>query len=210
MKTPHVDFHIKGKFDRTPLMTAMNSGRVYMLRRLVEGKADINARDACGYSAMMLAAGTGSPPLFKELMKAKPDFCCTNAWKDNIWHLIVNNPHIEDLCPLLIEGGIHNLINEENVFGLTPLAIAIADKNSLAVEVLLTYGANPSQKLEKLSLNERIKLKLPRNGSISTLDFAEAKLTPPQDKYNDPKTTAALQIMELIKNPPHVLVSPPK
>lgn len=141
VNTPGIDLNCRDPLKRTPLIVAIHGRRYEMAFKLIEKHVDINASDVRGYTpiawAIILSCSTG---LIKALIEAKANLDWKDEYKRNFWHLAMSKPHFDEICPLLISGGIHNLINEEDAKGDRPLITAFKNCNSRAFKTLLQYG----------------------------------------------------------------------
>ena len=118
-----VDVDIRDKSKATPLMPASTLGNIIIMKMLLDKKADINAVDSGGATALHQSV-SGLGPIYKE----------------------------ESILPveLLIKRGAdvntQDLPDEDYVGGNTPLHAAAKVGNKYLIQILLEAGANPSTK----------------------------------------------------------------
>ena len=97
----------------TPLMQAVYEGDVVQTKRLLAGHANVNASNAYGVNAMLLAAEASNTQLIDMLLKAGAKATSANPDGETALHLVarsgnVENPEeeeIESLCELLTTVG---------------------------------------------------------------------------------------------------------
>ena len=125
----------------TPLMAASARANVEAMRLLIEKKADVNAKNAAGATALMAAAATGSP---------KPSACCWRRARTptsgpsatKLRSPMPPRPAIEETVKLLLDRGAE--VNVQDIRGYSPLLYAAGSDAmpSAVVKMLLAKGAD--------------------------------------------------------------------
>ncbi|XP_035811712.1 serine/threonine-protein phosphatase 6 regulatory ankyrin repeat subunit C-like isoform X2 [Amphiprion ocellaris] len=127
---------------RTPLHAAAYSGNVAGLQLVLAQRAEVNAVDHSGCSALMVAADCGQTMAVEFLLhNAKPDLTLVDVNNNTALHLACSKGH--EMCALLILGEItdSSLINARNTALQMPLHIAARKGLATVVQVLLSRGA---------------------------------------------------------------------
>lgn len=123
------------------LVDAAKRGDAAAVRALLDGGADVDARDATGASALMLAVLYGDADLVKLLLERKADPNAANAMGATALHWAVDNR--AEVEALLAAGADPNALAAS---GLTPLmAAAVRDDVDAIVPLLLERGADPNR-----------------------------------------------------------------
>ena len=161
--------------NRPMLAWAAQNGSVELVEALLAGKADINAKDGIGHTALMRAADMDKANVAQKLIEAKADLNATatngntalmmaveSGYKDVVKTLVEGgaDPNIttadgNSVALMAAQGGYLELIpilgnakadlNRSNLV-YTPLSYAIEQGNKELVEVLLQAGADPNAK----------------------------------------------------------------
>lgn len=120
------------------LWSAAERGDVKMLKALLDQGADINAKNACGGTALMTASHKPDTLLF--LLEKRPD---VNAKDNKGWTALIHAASAGNLASIrsLLANGAD--INSKNNEGKTALSIAKADskKHPEVVKLLIDAGA---------------------------------------------------------------------
>ncbi|XP_034053972.1 serine/threonine-protein phosphatase 6 regulatory ankyrin repeat subunit C-like isoform X1 [Gymnodraco acuticeps] len=127
---------------RTPLHAAAFAEDVAGLQLVLRHGSEINAVDASGCSALMVAADKGHSGTVAILLhRAKADLTLLDENKNTALHLACSKAH--EMCALLILGEIHSptLINATNSTLQMPLHLAARNGLATVVQALLSRGA---------------------------------------------------------------------
>lgn len=168
---------------RPMLAWAAQNGNAAVVQALIDAKADLNAVDGIGHTALMRAADMSQHSVLEVLVKAGADLNHKTAEGKSALSLAVSNSSLESVrilakagadvnvvdndgyAPILTaaQNGSVEIINElaaakadlnfSNII-YTPLVYAIEQENKDLTEVLLKAGANPNAK----SKNGRVPL----------------------------------------------------
>ncbi|KAJ3104531.1 hypothetical protein HK100_004045 [Physocladia obscura] len=124
----------------TPLMHAVRKCRLNVVEVLIEAKANVNATNNLGNTAMHVAV-KNFDVITKMLIEAKPNVNVDNFLASTVrMKLLDNIDTVEDIIEFLIEA--HANIEAQNSLSLTPLHIAINLGNLELVQVLVNHGAS--------------------------------------------------------------------
>ena len=124
----------------TPLMQAAYDGDLAQARRLLKTHADVNAVNAYGVNAMLLAAEASNTPLIDLLLKAGAKANSANPDGETALHLVARTGNVEAAKLLLAAGAKVNA--RETFGGQTPLMWAAARRHAPMVELLASRGAD--------------------------------------------------------------------
>ncbi|MDX2226110.1 MAG: ankyrin repeat domain-containing protein [Verrucomicrobiae bacterium] len=124
-----------------PLFWAVVTGQETVVEPLVRAGAEINhVHKRYGQTPLMLAAEKGFPKVAKILLdhRASVDFRDSKGRTALLWAVIANQPQVVSL--LLAKGSDINAAESQK--GMTPLQIAIVNKNRNLAEALIDAGAD--------------------------------------------------------------------
>lgn len=129
-----------------PLHYAVWQHYAEAVRFLLVRGSDVNARDDCGYTAMHLSAEHGFTDIMQILLEfqAKVNFSQEKARDlicDEPLHLAIKNGHFAS-AQLLLENGAD--VNARYFFGCE--INLISPLNTVAMQMLLMYGADPDSR----------------------------------------------------------------
>ena len=138
------DVNARGHMQRTPLMEAAAKGKVQVAQLLLDGGADINARDENGFYALHwavlgpMADRHDAAPVVRLLLDHGADVNSGLGEVDTPLHRSVFycGPAV---WQLLLERGAQ--IDAENVYHLTPLHFACSSNSAEARSWLVAHGA---------------------------------------------------------------------
>jgi ankyrin repeat protein len=102
----------------TPLMLIAGKGPPELVRALLDGGADVDARSKYGVTAVMLAAGNGPPELVKMLLDRGANVHARNVNGGTALHYAASAGNTENIKLLLARGADPNIANQK---GETPL-----------------------------------------------------------------------------------------
>ena len=136
-----------------PLLEAAESGHIRKVKNLLaKNKADVNAANKSGDTALMLAASEGHTAIVKLLLDAGADPNAQNKNKNTALLKVIFNEEARDngellkIAKLLVDAGID--VNHQNNEGDSALLIAVMMDDQPLAELLTKAGANP--KLQNL------------------------------------------------------------
>ncbi len=180
IKQKNIDLDAKNVCGKTALMISLGEKKYEIAKSLIYMGANVNIADPKGNTPLMFAVAFGENKMVKDLIKAGADSRCVNENGKNLWHHVFSVYHPKefsmDICNFLLAQNINDMIDQpDKLSGKTPLAGAIDDANLLAVDWLLSAGANPNANIN-LSAYSRKEYSLPKNGDISPLVLAKAAL----------------------------------
>jgi ankyrin repeat protein len=123
----------------TPLMQAAYDGDVVQARRLAN-HANVNAVNAYGVNAMLLAAEASNTALIEVLLKAGAKADSANPDGETALHLVARAGNVDAAKLLLAHGA--KVDARETFGGQTPLMWAAARRHAPMVELLASKGAD--------------------------------------------------------------------
>eukprot|EP00095_Tigriopus_kingsejongensis_P007825 maker-scaffold204_size260821-snap-gene-1.42 protein:Tk07825 transcript:maker-scaffold204_size260821-snap-gene-1.42-mRNA-1 annotation:"transient receptor potential channel pyrexia" len=130
-----------GSMKMTALHLAAQDGNTESVQYLIQGGANVDARNARGQSALHLAALAQSPETVELLLKSgananSGDYDCRTP----LHSAIVKGSRSYECVRLLLDGGAD--VNHKDRFGYSPLHIAALNEYSYCANMLLAYGAD--------------------------------------------------------------------
>lgn len=136
-----VNVDIRNASGATPFHEAVKRGNISTMRRLIAGRADINAQDAMGNTAMHLAAPEN---WHREVL----NFLLTNRANPNIrnehgdapLHQMITLYRDTDIILRLLSGGAD--VSLRNIEGKTPLYLAVQEDRFSYIAPLLSYNSD--------------------------------------------------------------------
>jgi ankyrin repeat protein len=124
----------------TPLMQAAYQGDLAGAKRLLANHADVNAVNAYGVNAMLLASESSNTALIDLLLKAGAKADSANLDGETALHLVARTGNVEAAKLLLAHGA---KVDARETFGSqTPLMWAVARRHPEMVELLVEHGAD--------------------------------------------------------------------
>ena len=124
----------------TPLMQAAYDGDLAKAKRLLKGHANVNAVNAYGVNAMLLAAESSNTALIELLLNAGAKATAANPDGETALHLVARTGNVQAAKLLLAHGA--KVDARENFGGQTPLMWAAARRHPPMVELLASKGAD--------------------------------------------------------------------
>lgn len=125
---------------RTALTWAAARGDEHAVRTLLKYDASPNTACIAGNSPLLLAARASRPGAIKPLIEAGARIDWKNSWQYTALHYAAYYQNTENHLRPLLEAGAD--MNAKDVFGLSPLAIAVDYGRAESARILLDYGAN--------------------------------------------------------------------
>jgi len=126
------------------LLQPARSGDLERVKALLAGGADVDARDAEGASALMLAASGGHVAVVRALLGAGADVHATDARGWQALTRAIHNAELDrgfpDVVQALIDAGAD--IESPIGYGIRPLMLAAGYGETSVVETLLGAGAD--------------------------------------------------------------------
>jgi ankyrin repeat protein len=125
------------------LISAIRAGDLARARDLIRSGADVNARDAEGFTPLMIAAGLGQPQMVELLLNAGADVLVLEPRMGaTALHKAAQSGN-RDVIILLLHNGAF-VDQQSPVLGNTALMDAVLHKQEDGVRTLLSYGAKTS------------------------------------------------------------------
>ncbi|TRW14545.1 ankyrin repeat domain-containing protein [Glacieibacterium frigidum] len=123
------------------LFDAAKLGRADLVPALVAAGADVNARDARGFTALILAAYNDQPAVLDALIAAKADPCLPDRDQGNTAQMGVAFRGHDALAARLLKAGCD--VNARNKAGQTALMMAALFGRTAQIDMLIAAGADP-------------------------------------------------------------------
>ena len=120
-----------GELDTASHRTAINE---------VENGASVLSKTGYGIQAVHLAAGTGSIGIIEALFAADADLNCTDLYRRQPLHYILDFQDRPDIIKHLVKGGA-SIYGIHCVDGPTPLGMAFKNNFPGHLKALLSFGA---------------------------------------------------------------------
>mmetsp|Transcript_2078 Transcript_2078/g.4085 ORF Transcript_2078/g.4085 Transcript_2078/m.4085 type:complete len:340 (+) Transcript_2078:151-1170(+) len=127
--------------DFDALAEAVRSGDEARCSLLVKTRHAARKEDACGCTALHIAAQCGSSAMAKILIEHGAKVNAREAWEETPLHIAAREGS-EEVCELLLEHGAE--IDPVNAGGRTPLVVAAHAQKEAVCEMLLAKGAGAS------------------------------------------------------------------
>ncbi len=128
-----------------PLCQTIIYDQLAIAKRLIEGGADVNARDEYENVPIHFAVGGDQKDFFDLFVQAGADLEAVNYQGEALIHTAARENSLNILEALeKFRGGVSDIINMEGAGGDTPLAIAARRGHLEAAEWLLQRGADPA------------------------------------------------------------------
>jgi uncharacterized protein len=125
------------------LLSAIRAGDLAKARDLILSGADVNARDADGFTSLMIVAGSGQPQMVELLLNAAADVLILEPRMGaTALHKAAQSGNREIIKRLLDNGAFVD--QQSPVLGNTALMDAVLHKQEDGVRTLLSYGAKTS------------------------------------------------------------------
>ena len=146
----HLDAPQTGKDERALMLTCQHDDyelALWTLRRLLQQKADVNARDALGRTALMHllgphSAGPYQPEMLERLLEAGADPCAADNEGRTVLHYAAEgytHAAARQAAELLFDFGRPDVSAADNR-GVTPLDIAMRSNNETLVKFFLKHA----------------------------------------------------------------------
>lgn len=135
------DFTAQDSTGATPLHEAVRYGNIEIARMLLNSGAKINAKDNIGKSPIMLILPrTKTKELYSLLISYRADIKDKDMFGDTVLHTAAMMKSDSEVVKLLINSGAD--VNARNKEGVTPLEIAVQNKDLSTIKLLTLNGAN--------------------------------------------------------------------
>lgn len=135
----------------TPLHSASRNGSLRAVQVLLDARADINALDGYGETALVLASRGRNTSICKTLIEAGADIKVKTQKGQSVLHFLAGYDH--ELTALLLE---RHVDFEADAAGYTPLHIAALYGQVDIVRTLCHYMANDSNNRLRSELNRQV------------------------------------------------------
>ena len=117
------------------------SGNLVQARELIAKGADINYKDHCSYTPLMIACSANKFDIVKLLLEYKADATLSDNLGFNALLLACFIQKLE-IIRLLLENGADTSINAQGPYGWTALMHSATNNNINIVQLLLDYNAD--------------------------------------------------------------------
>ncbi len=134
-------------YKQAPLFQTIEYDQLAVAERLIEGGADVNARDEFDAVPINFAVGGGQKDFFDLFVKAGADLEVVDRQGEGLIQTAARNNQVEMLEALKeTRGGISDIIDKRlrPDGGETPLSLAVRRGNVEAAEWLIQHGADPA------------------------------------------------------------------
>ncbi len=143
-----------GNKNESPIISVVKNEKNDILNYYIEKKANVNAKDWTGKSALIFAVNTENDEIIKTLINAGANIEYTGYFnKTPLMHAIQYDKYIS--AQVLINEGAN--INYKDKYGKTCLMQAIEEKSLPMIKMLINSGANTNVKYKKMTLVEYAK-----------------------------------------------------
>ncbi|MBL6622005.1 MAG: ankyrin repeat domain-containing protein [Rickettsiales bacterium] len=125
------------------LLRAAKDGNSEEVKRLLEAKADVNAKDVDGQTPLQFAAEYGHTGIAAALIAAEANVNAKARYGITPLHLAARNGHTNIVQELIAKGAD---VNAKNNIGYTPLLYAAANGHTKIAAALIAKGADVNAK----------------------------------------------------------------
>lgn len=141
--TPHAESYALPPMDRLVdlMMDAARGGRDDVIPALLQAGVDINARDAAGYTALILASYNGRLETTELLLSKGAAVACADTARGNTALMGVAFKGYAEIAALLLDKGADP--DQRNASGQTALMLAALFGHGSIIDMLLSAGADP-------------------------------------------------------------------
>ena len=133
--------HTSSNIERTPLAEAAAQGNEWAVNRLLEAKADVNAKDADGRNPLMIALDEPHQSLLHSLLQNGAEIDAQDNDGVSALHYAVDNGNLE-ATKALIERKPRLHMTGEKYSNQTPLHLAAEHDHDEIFKILHDYGAD--------------------------------------------------------------------
>jgi len=159
------------KYTDTPLFAAVRSNQISIVRYFLEKGANPNCPARRKQTPLMLAIAQNNVAIAKELLTAGADVAATDVDGNTAFHYAAKcaSPEIMKLFLSSPKNNFQNLASTPNIYGYTPLDIAIQHKNDDAI-LMLAPNRNLAE-VRQLENYGRLPIKINQTSVLTLLRY---------------------------------------
>ncbi len=133
--------HVQDIAGATPLHEAVRYGHADIAKMLLDSGADVNAEDNLGKTPIMLIMPEAArKDMYSLLISYHADVTRKDTYGDTVLHSATMTNLPDDILGMLVSAGAD--VNARNKDGVTPLAIAMQQRNAAHVKFYAEHGAD--------------------------------------------------------------------
>ena len=156
-----VDINLQDVYGWTSLMIASGYGNIDIIDRLfATGQCNANIENIFGDTALFIATERGRPEIVDRLVVYGANYYHLNNDGENLLYNAVRSRNI-NMIQKILSLGLD--VNQQDIYGRTPLMTAVNFGNKEKIKILLEHGADPNiknnfgQKASDFTVYENIK-----------------------------------------------------
>jgi len=161
----------KSQYSDTPLFAAVRSEQISMVHYFLEKGANPNCQSSRKQTPLMLAIAQKNMDIVKELLTAGADIAPKDTDGNTAFHYAAKcaAPQILKLFLILMQEKFKNFVNTQNIYGHTPLDIAVQYKNDQAI--MLIAPNSTLQNMQKLEHYGQIPIVIEQNAVLKPMRY---------------------------------------
>ncbi len=126
----------------TLIFSAVESGNLKRVKEIVALGVDLKTRNTSGQTPFMIVLQNRNEELINYFLGLTLDFDEEDVSGNNILHYLVNSNNEQIIKKLLSKDKLVLKVNQKNNNGISPLRLAIENKNDLLVQFIVKSGAD--------------------------------------------------------------------